>query len=259
MKLIEALDIETERIIALVGSGGKTSALFMLGRELAEKGLKVVLTTTTRMFLPQPGQIPIVLADEQQRLCQGVAAILTENNQVLVAPGVEDNKLTPLPCRDLLSLAALPQVDVVVVEADGSRGLPLKFPADYEPVVCSADTVVVPVLGISALGAAVDEQHCQRWELAAKYLDIEYGTRITPKLAAAIITHPCSYGRFLGTNRVIPLLNQVETRAQEDGAWETARVLLAQGGIDRVVIAAIQTAQPVRAVIHRDGGKKNEV
>ena len=47
-------------VIALVGAGGKTSALFGLGEELARRGpaWEVVLTTTTHLFDPrlEPGR-----------------------------------------------------------------------------------------------------------------------------------------------------------------------------------------------------------
>ena len=151
----------------------------------------------------------------------------------------------------MLELAALPD-NIIIVEADGAQGLPLKFPAEHEPVVCSADTLVVPVLGISALGAKLGPHSFHRWNLACTHLGVEAGAEITPQLAAAAITHPCSYGKFIGVNRVVPLLNQVETKEEEDLAWEVARLLLAQRGIERVVVGAVQTAQPVRAVIYRN-------
>jgi molybdenum cofactor cytidylyltransferase len=259
VKLIEALDIDEERIIALVGAGGKTTSMFLLGRELAALGRKVVLATTAKLYPPPPGQIPLVLESEASSLEGGVAAALAKADQVLVGAGLAAGKITGLACGSLLKLAALPQVDMVVVEADGSRGLPLKFPGEHEPVICSADTLVVPVLGMSALGARLSAANFHRHELACRYLEVEAGSEITPDLAARLLCHRRSYGRFLGRNRVIPLLNQVDSRDREDPAWETARLLLAHGEINRVVIGAVQTEQPVRAIIHRNGGLHHEI
>lgn len=256
MRLAEALDIEGESIIALAGGGGKTTSLFLLGREIAEQGRKVVLAAAAKMYKPAGDQIPILL-DNQEGIGCRAAELLRTHNLILAGAGVENGKLTGLPCPLLLKLAALPQVDIVVTEADGSRGLPLKFPAEYEPVVCSAKTVVVPVLGISALGKRLDEGSIQRWHLACRHLGVQYGAEITPQLAAAVLCHPLSYGRFLGVNRVVPLINQVENNAQEDLAWEMAKILIAQKGIHRVVIGAVQTDRPVRAVIHRKKGERD--
>lgn len=251
MQLIEALDIDKEQIIALVGAGGKTTSLFLLGKELVGQGRKVVLATTARMHEPQSGLGPVLLADCGEGVCQRVVAALQEADQILVGANLEDSKLTGISCLTLRAIAALPQVDIVVVEADGARGLPIKFPAPYEPVVCSTNTLVVPVLGMSALGTRVgDSMH--RWQLACDYLGVEYGRRITPELVVQVLCHEKSYGKFLGKNRVIPLLNQVETRDLENTAMETARLLLTHRGIDRVIIGAVQRDQPVGAIIHRE-------
>lgn len=253
MKLIEALDIDKERIIALVGAGGKTTSLFLLGRELASLGRRVVMATTARMYLPKSPQLPVIL-ERDGLILERIAATLAGSDQVLVGAGVEDGKLTGLSCPSLLKIAALPQVDMVVVEADGSGGLPIKFPAPHEPVICSSDTLVVPVLGMTALNTPMEAGSFHRWELACSYLGVEKGSEITPDLAVRILCHGQSYGRFLGRNRVIPLLNQVDARAAEDAAWETARLLLTHQEIDRVIIGAVETEQPVRAIIHRNGG-----
>lgn len=255
MKLIEALDLEGERIIALAGGGGKTASLYLLGRELAEQGKKVVLAASARMYPPGP-EIPLLLENRSGIIGERTAELLNNHNQVLVGAGMEGGKLIGLSCPLLLELAGLSQVDYLITEADGSRGLPLKFAAEHEPVVCSEDTLVVPVLGISALGARLNKTSFHRWELATKHLGVQDGTEITPQLAAAALLHPLSYGRFLGKNRVVPLLNQVETRAQEDGAWQVARLLLAESGIERVILGAVQTEQPVRAVVHQNKGER---
>ena len=53
--LIEALniDINKKNIISFVGGGGKTSLIYELGNELRKLGKKVIITTTTHMFMPQ--------------------------------------------------------------------------------------------------------------------------------------------------------------------------------------------------------------
>ncbi len=53
--LIEALkiDINKKKIISFVGGGGKTSLIYELGSELSKLGKKVIITTTTHMFMPK--------------------------------------------------------------------------------------------------------------------------------------------------------------------------------------------------------------
>jgi len=55
--LTEALGIEVEDVVALVGGGGKTTTMFRLAREIVEKG-EHALTTTTRIFAAQISLAP---------------------------------------------------------------------------------------------------------------------------------------------------------------------------------------------------------
>ncbi len=52
--LIQALGIpDSVRCICAVGAGGKTSLLHRLAEEYRARGRKVLLTTTTKMYLPK--------------------------------------------------------------------------------------------------------------------------------------------------------------------------------------------------------------
>src|ERR1044071_8440298 len=61
MKLREALNIQRGDIVGFIGAGGKTSALFRLGNELAAEGWRVIGTTTTRIATSElslaPGEL----------------------------------------------------------------------------------------------------------------------------------------------------------------------------------------------------------
>ncbi|HEX7593711.1 MAG TPA: hypothetical protein VF429_06025, partial [Anaerolineae bacterium] len=55
MQLSEAFRVRSKEIVALVGAGGKTTAMFHLADELAAQGKRVVTTTTTRLGVAQAG------------------------------------------------------------------------------------------------------------------------------------------------------------------------------------------------------------
>lgn len=133
-------------VTSVIGSGGKTSLLAALARELPGT---VVLTTTTHI-LPFAG-VPLVTSAD----AGDVVAALAGSRVVCVGSQAEkDGKLvTPEPGMDVLAALA----DHVLVEADGSRRLPLKAHSPWEPVIpaCSARTVLV--LGASGLGRPVRE------------------------------------------------------------------------------------------------------
>ncbi len=54
-------------VIALVGGGGKTTLMNTIGRELAETGRRVFLTTSTHIALPETGNV-LILDPERRRL-----------------------------------------------------------------------------------------------------------------------------------------------------------------------------------------------
>jgi len=53
-------------------------------------------------------------------------------------------------------IRAIEAVDAVLVEADGARLRPFKAPAAPRPVVPPSSTLLVPVVGIEALGKPLD-------------------------------------------------------------------------------------------------------
>lgn len=143
MGLVEALGVGPG-VTSVIGSGGKTSLLAALARELPGT---VVLTTTTHI-MPFEG-VPLVTSAD----ADDVRAALAGSRVVCVgAQGEKNGKLTT-PSLGIEQLTAL--ADHVLVEADGAHRLPLKAHAPWEPVVpaCSARTVLV--LGASGLGSPV--------------------------------------------------------------------------------------------------------
>lgn len=131
--ITEALQISLPEhaVISVVGAGGKTSLIFAWARELAAAGKNVVITTTTHMYRPERMEedgIRIVVSDDPER------------PDKVMAP--------PAEVLDGLRETA----DVVLIEADGSRRMPLKWPAPWEPVVPDYTDFTVCVAGLSAIG-----------------------------------------------------------------------------------------------------------
>ncbi len=171
MRLAEALDVRPG-VTSVVGSGGKTSLLAALARELPGT---VVLTTTTHI-LPFPDAPLVTSADA----CDARAA-LAESRVVCVGSQAEKNGKLVTPELGIDALASL--ADYVLVEADGARRLPLKAHAPWEPVVpaCSGRTILV--LGASGLGRPVREK-VHRPELFCELTGCTPDDPATPELVA---------------------------------------------------------------------------
>lgn len=133
-------------VTSVIGSGGKTSLLAALARELPGT---VVLTTTTHI-LPFAG-VPLVTSAD----ANNVRAALAGSRVVCVGSQAEKDGKLAAPELGMVVLAEL--ADHVLVEADGSRRLPLKAHAPWEPVIPACSERTVLVLGASGLDRPVRE------------------------------------------------------------------------------------------------------
>ena len=198
-ELADALGLGSTELVALVGGGGKTTALFALGRQLPGT---VVLTTTTKMGRDRSGGRHVLFAPTDAELRSALAThtcvLAWEEDAVHKAVGV-----TPETADHWRGLA-----DHVVVEADGSRRKPFKAPLDYEPVVPSTTTVLVACVGAAALGAPIEGQ-CQRSERVADIAGCTVADDLTPSRLAAVLTSERGSRKGLPDGaRFVVLINQ---------------------------------------------------
>lgn len=91
--------------------------------------------------------------------------------------GAPIQKIGTLP-KDLYD-QVVKEADITLIEADGSRGMPAKIPADYEPVIPENVDEIHIVIGMSALGKTAKEV-VHRLCLADDDLEIKEDTTITP-------------------------------------------------------------------------------
>lgn len=154
-------------IRAYVGAGGKTTLLKAHARAFREAGRTVLVTTTTRMFTE-----PDALRTDDPD------AILNALNRTgyAMAGTPEGEKIGPLSDRTFRTLCG--HADVVLVEADGSKHLPIKFPGPREPVIPENADEIWIVCGLHALGRPLREV-AHRPELVKRCLDAGDDTIIT--------------------------------------------------------------------------------
>lgn len=253
MTLAEAIGLRSDDVVALVGGGGKTSAMFLLAREAVARGGYAITTTTTRIFGAQIALAPahILAADATEAR---VKDALDRHGQVLVIGATEagSGKAEGVSLELVKRLRAWCPDACLINEADGSRMRPFKAPAAYEPVIPESTTVVVPVVGADVLGAPLDAEHVHRPELISALCGAPIGTAITPAIVAQVIAHAQGGRKGVPEGaRVAVVINKVETLADRGPARETAERLLRAPGIDRVVLASLRAEPPVLEVLSR--------
>ena len=163
-------------IIAIVGSGGKTTLLKKLAEAYRCQGKRVFVTTTTHMFLEEG----MVLSDDPAVILSALA-----ETSCVVAGIPMGNKIGALTEKTFEAVCR--GADVVLVEADGSRQMPLKFPNATEPVIPKHTDQILVVCGLNALGQSAKDV-CHRLELVKTCLDIEEDTLIEPAHIQKLVT-----------------------------------------------------------------------
>ncbi len=154
-------------VTAFVGSGGKTSLIKRRAKEYTAAGKRVLIVTSTHM-LKEPDTI--VGADAEV-----IVKALSEKGYAMAGTDAGNGKIGALP--EDVYFEVCRHADEVLVEADGSRGLPLKYPAENEPVIYGNTDETVVVTGLSAIGKRAADV-CHRAELIPKSFGISADTVI---------------------------------------------------------------------------------
>ena len=186
----------TARVETYVGAGGKTTSIFSRALMVRKSGKKVAIVTTTHMMRPASWFISSDLPD-------GWRDVWQRDGIIVVGTLLDNGKITYPGDAVYESLCNL--ADLVLVEGDGSRRLPLKVMGAHEPVIPKHSDVVYCLAGLSALGKTVG-QACFRYEL----LGLADATVITEAIMARIVEEGCL--RRLGTFKPLTtvVLNQAD-------------------------------------------------
>ncbi|MCL2368342.1 MAG: selenium cofactor biosynthesis protein YqeC [Oscillospiraceae bacterium] len=165
MSYTEFLGLKPGDVVAIVGSGGKTTLLWQLAAENRDR--RVLVSTTTKMMCPT--------AEERAGI------------ELLHGP-IEGEKITA-PDMDALR-AASAEAELTLIECDGAKRLPLKGWADHEPVVPDFATVTIGVLPLWPLGHPVGEEIVHRVEAFCALTGAKLGDPVTSDHLIRVITHP---------------------------------------------------------------------
>jgi len=176
MKYVDLLQLKPGDVVSIVGSGGKTSLLFRLAQEY--QGKTVLLSTTTKMLRPDPGQY-------DRDISRGAPLVPGIN---LLYGGEVGGKITAPPVGQIRALR--PADGLMILECDGAKGKPLKGWVDYEPVIPAFTTITVGVLGLWPLGRRAENQTVHRMERFCRLTGATPGELIVLDHLAAIVEHP---------------------------------------------------------------------
>ena len=251
MTLQEGFSLKDHEVISLVGGGGKTTLMFSLGNELSSKGKGIVVTTTTKIWEPAPSpSFALFLSEKFSEMKKWVIDNLQKYSYLVVAQKkLPDGKLQGIIPQWVEELDFLPGVSFLLVEGDGAAGRSLKAPREGEPVVPLNTSLLLPVVGIDALGCPLEEKHVFRSEIAARVLNMALGSTVTEAMIARLLEEIIKVRP--PNARVIPFINKVDLPGSLEKARKLASYLQRIEGvkIERVVLGQAQGHPVVKEII----------
>jgi molybdenum cofactor cytidylyltransferase len=244
LRLLEAgtSGLPATRAVAFVGSGGKTTAIFRLARQLPEP---VIVTTTTHLGAWQTASADRhIVARHAGDLPEAAADGVT----LVTGPLATEERYSSPPSDVLghLHENAGRHGYFLLIEADGSRQKPLKAPAPHEPAIPPFADLVVVVAGLTGLGRPLSADSIHRPERFSALSALKMGQPVTAEALARVLCQP--EGGLKGIPpeaRRAVLLTQAEAPELQAQARGMVPALL---GSYQAVIIADEPVEEVHAV-----------
>lgn len=160
--LKKLLDIDKNDVITVVGAGGKTSLITYLTKQFSSD-YKVLLTTTTKIYLPKSSDYNNVIMLEEKS-----NTLINNKGITLCGKYIDkDKKVVGLKFNELDNI--LEKFDITFIEGDGSKRKKLKGWKEDEPLVHPKTTKNIGILDITAYQMDINEKNIHRLD---KFLDI---------------------------------------------------------------------------------------
>ena len=196
---------------------------------LHASGYSVVATTTTKLADQLHGNCRITAATTLSAAVSAVAESMEQDKTLLLVSNhhAVPGKLSGILPEWIDTLSEQFPDTFFLVEADGSAGRSIKGYQPYEPVIPSRTAVLVPVIGLDALGQPINSQQVHRPELFCRISGSKPGLPISAAAITNALLHADGYLHNAPPKTVVlPLLNKMETRQQYRQCRELAALIL---------------------------------
>ncbi len=256
--LREGLMLGNGGVVSLVGSGGKTTLMFNLARELSMAGESVLTTTTTKIFEPSLHQSSgVILSDSVANLLERANGMLDKHLHVTAAVGRlrASGKLNGFRPDIIGEIWNAGLFQWIIVEADGAAGKPLKAPIAHEPVIPACTQRLVGMAGLNGAGQPLTKRLVFRHEQFARLTGLKLGAIVTDAaIADVLVREDGLFKGFCPEVRRIAFLNQADVGDNFAAGQRVVRILsrLKNTGLTRVVIGQVLVDPPVLEICDLD-------
>ena len=189
----------------------------------------MIVTTTTHILREDRPYFLTGYSEEKIR------DVLERYGQAWVGDPAPEGKLMKLPDAGFEKLMELAGQTPVLIEADGARRLPLKVPAEHEPVIPEMTTCVLSVYGLDSIGKKIEET-VFRPELAEILLNKNRTECVTAQDIARLAAHQSAGRKGCPEGAVYTVvLNKADSEKERHAALKICRMLAGEG-IRRIIV-----------------------
>lgn len=237
----QVMNFDQQRVVTLIGSGGKTTLMYYLAAQAVKNGMKVLLTTTTKIFFLQKDAARFVAARDFASWLIKLRARVVSKDYLITGREIEEGKILGLEAAWIDRLAEKNIFDLILVEGDGSRQKPLKAPKESEPVIPRSTTLLLPIIGLSGIDQPLTTDFVQRVEQFSLLTGLSSGERIDATDVFRVYQHPDGYDLLNQSTQypIIPILHQADDLHQEESGAKLAKLFLSSG-IKQVLMTTIE-------------------
>jgi len=241
MKIIEyfGINLKSRELISIVGGGGKTTTMFRLANELKSFNNRVLITTTTAIYNPHASQYnSLIVLDKNDNIYGRYP-----NNTITVV-GREisaQNKLLGVSPEYIDYIFKSEIFDYIIVEADGSKGRPIKAPASHEPVIPLCTTKTIGVIGMDCLGKRINDEYVHRPELFTQITNTSIGEHISEEaISKLIVSKNGIFKKVPNSSNKYLLLNKADHEKDMKAAIKIKKLVIESGyNIDGIIAGSM--------------------
>lgn len=212
--------LEKEKFISFVGGGGKTTFIEYLASLFYERKKRVAIATTTKIYAKRP----FVLFED----------IRGEMEFVRTGKDIKNGKLTGLTFDEIQTLGRV--FDVVLIEADGAKGKPLKCPKEDEPVIPPFSNRIFVLAGLDALEGNIKDM-VFRWEIFCEKTGLKENGLIDASVFKLFFQKHILL-KNVDSKKAIIVLNKYDSLRKREGILELGKKIMEISGIN-VLISSI--------------------
>jgi len=267
-------DFTTPLIVSLVGGGGKTSTAFWLAQEFKKRGHCVLVSTTTKMYLPAPEQADcFICADNNNPEKSPEATLLSRlqnqpsepaitfcyqneiapNNGKMTGNTKEQTKVSGITPNLVEKLKNTSPFTVFIIEADGAKCLPIKAPSGHEPCIPINSDMVIGVTGAEIIHTQAHPERIHRWNTFSALTQCSEGDEIDHQILCRLIEHPHGMFKQAPDHAIkIWLINKVDLAPSYLKLTQLAQTVITQTHqLDAIWLAAMRNLSPIKDIVTR--------